>query len=137
MILTHEQYNRYVRSMAMRDLLKVSVENGCEGFQLFYQPQIEARTKRLIGAEALRRWTKPDGKMVSPMEVVPILEETKMILPVGRWIVEEALRTCKKWREIVPDFKMSVNVSSVQIKDMESGEQTSVPIDSIIEELTK
>lgn len=118
-VLTHEQYSRYVRSMAMRDLLKVSVENNCEGFQLFYQPQIEARTKRLIGAEALLRWKKPDGKMVSPMEFIPILEETKMILPVGRWIVEEALKTCKKWRKIVPDFKMSINVSSVQIKDME------------------
>ena len=118
MILTHEQYSRYVRSIAMRDKLKTSVEKGCEGFQLFYQPQIEARTKKLIGAEALLRWKQPEGRMVSPMEFVPILEETKMILPVGKWIVEEALRTCKKWRAIVPDFKMSINISSVQIKDM-------------------
>ena len=117
-ILTPELYSRYVRTSAMRDKLKDCTENGCEGFLLFYQPQVEAKTKRLIGAEALLRWKQPEGRMVSPMEFVPILEETKLILPVGRWIVEEALRTCKKWREIVPDFKMSINVSSVQIRDM-------------------
>ncbi len=143
-ILTHEQYSRYVRSTAMRDLLKVSVENDCEGFQLFYQPQIEARTKRLIGAEALLRWKKPDGKMVSPMEFIPILEETKMILPVGKWIVEEALTTCKRWREIVPDFKMSINISSVQIKDMtffpfvrEAIKRIGVPPQAVTLELTE
>ncbi len=118
MVLTHEQYNRYIRSMSLRDGLKASVERDCSDFRLFYQPQIEARTKRLIGAEALLRWKKPEGGMVSPMEFVPILEETKMILPVGKWIVEEALRTCRKWRTIIPDFKMSINISSVQIKDM-------------------
>ncbi len=117
-ILSPEQYSRYIRSTAMRDLLKVSVEKGCEGFQLFYQPQIEARTKRLIGAEALLRWKQPEGRMVSPMEFIPILEETKMILPVGKWIVEQALRTCRKWRDILPDFKISINISSVQIRDM-------------------
>ena len=117
-ILSPEQYSRYIRSTAMRDLLKVSVEKGCEGFQLFYQPQIEARTKRLIGAEALLRWKQPEGRMVSPMEFIPILEETKMILPVGKWIVEQALLTCRKWRDILPDFKISINISSVQIRDM-------------------
>ncbi len=117
-ILTPEQYSRYVRTSAMRDKLKASVENNCEGFQLFFQPQIEARTKRLIGAEALLRWKQPGGRMVAPMEFVPILEETKLILPVGKWIIEEALKTCQKWRAVVPDFKMSINVSSVQIKDM-------------------
>ncbi len=144
MILTHEQYSRYIRSMAMRDLLKASVENGCEGFSLFFQPQIEARTKNLIGAEALLRWKKPDGRMVSPMEFIPILEETKMILPLGKWIVEEALKTCKKWRAIVPDFKMSINISSVQIKDMtffpfvrEAIQRIGVPPEAVTLELTE
>lgn len=144
MILTHEQYSRYIRSTAIRDKLKISVERGCEGFQLFYQPQIEARTKRLIGAEALLRWKQPEGRMVSPMEFIPILEETRMILPVGKWIVEEALRTCKKWRAIVPDFKMSINISSVQIKDMtffpfvrEAIKRIGVPPKAITLELTE
>lgn len=143
-VLTPELYSRYVRSLAMRDKLKTCVENGCEGFQLFYQPQIEARTKRLIGAEALLRWKQPEGRMVSPMEFVPILEETKLILPVGKWIIEEALRTCKKWREILPNFKMSINVSSVQIKDMtffpfvrEAIQRIGVPPEAVTLELTE
>lgn len=143
-ILTPELYSRYVRTSAMREKLKACAENGCEGFQLFYQPQIEAKTKRLIGAEALLRWMQPGGRMVSPMEFVPILEETKLILPVGRWIVEEALKTCKKWREIVPDFKMSINVSSVQIRDIsffpfvrEAIRSSGVPPEAVTLELTE
>ena len=143
-ILTPELYSRYVRSSAMRDKLKACVENGCEGFQLFYQPQIEARTKRLIGAEALLRWKQPGGRMVSPMEFVPILEETKMILPVGKWVIEEALRVCQKWRDIVPDFKMSINISSVQIRDMtffpfvrEAIRRIGVPPEAVTLELTE
>ena len=143
-ILTPELYSRYVRSSALRDKLKTCVENGCEGFQLFYQPQIEARTKRLIGAEALLRWKQPEGRMVSPMEFVPILEETKMILPVGKWVIEEALRVCQKWRDIVPDFKMSINISSVQIRDMtffpfvrEAIGRIGVPPEAVTLELTE
>ena len=143
-ILTPELYSRYVRSSAMRDKLKACVENGCEGFQLFYQPQIEARTKRLIGAEALLRWKQPEGRMVSPMEFVPILEETKMILPVGKWVIEEALRVCQKWRDILPDFKMSINISSVQIRDMtffpfvrEAIGRIGVPPEAVTLELTE
>ena len=143
-VLTPELYSRYVRTSAMRDKLKACVENGCGGFLLYYQPQVEARTKRLIGAEALLRWKQPEGRMVSPMEFVPILEETKLILPVGKWIIEEALKTCKKWRAIVPDFKMSINVSSVQIKDMsffpfvrEAIRRIGVPPEAVTLELTE
>ena len=116
-VFSREQYNRWVRSLSMRDDLKRSVENGCEGFSLFYQPQVAARTQELIGAEALLRWKNPKGRMVAPMEFIPILEETKMIIPVGRWVAEEALRVCKKWQEQLPGFRMSVNVSYEQIKD--------------------
>ncbi|WP_462332377.1 putative bifunctional diguanylate cyclase/phosphodiesterase [Schwartzia sp. (in: firmicutes)] len=115
---TREQYNRWMRSLTMRDTIKTSVENGCEGFSLFYQPQVDAVSRRLKGAEALLRWKNPKGRMVAPMEFVPILEETKMILPLGKWIVREALKTCVKWRKVVPDFTMSINVSYAQIKDI-------------------
>lgn len=117
-VFTREQYNRWMRGLAMRDTIKTSVENRCEGFSLFYQPQVDSRTRGLVGAEALLRWKNPKGRMVAPMEFVPILEDTKMILPLGKWIVEEALNTCRKWRETFPDFVMSVNVSYIQIKDV-------------------
>lgn len=116
-IFSKEEYNRWVRSISMRDSLWESVEAGCTGFSLFFQPQVDASNQRLIGAEALLRWMSPKGRMVSPMEFIPILEETKLILPVGKWIFEEAIRTCMKWRQILPDFKVSVNMSYEQVKD--------------------
>lgn len=143
-LFTHEQYNRWMRSMSIRETIKTSVENNCEGFSLFYQPQVDAHTKRIIGAEALLRWKGPEGRMVSPMEFVPILEETKLILPLGKWIVEEALKTCERWRRFISDFKMSINVSYAQIKDVtffpfvrDAIERIGVPPQAVTLELTE
>jgi len=143
-IFSKEQYNRWVRSISMRDSIWESVENGCLGFSLFYQPQVNAVDQRLIGAEALLRWKNPKGRMVAPMEFVPILEETKLIIPVGKWIVEEAIKTCKKWRRTVPDFRVSINMSYEQIKDLsllkcveECLERYNMPADCIVLELTE
>ncbi len=116
-IFSKEEYNRWVRSISMRDSLRESVEAGCTGFSLFFQPQVDASDQRLIGAEALLRWMSPKGRMVSPMEFIPILEETKLILPVGKWIFEEAVKTCLKWREKLSDFRVSINMSYEQVKD--------------------
>ena len=116
-IFSKEQYNRWLRSITMRDMLQDSIEHGFEGFFLFYQPQVNARTQRLIGAEALLRWRSPKGRMVSPMEFVRILEETKMIIPVGRWIFETAVKQCKAWQEKWPGMRISINLSYEQIKE--------------------
>lgn len=116
-LFSKAQYNRWVRSISMRDDLRDSVERGCEGFSLFFQPQVSAKGQKLIGAEALLRWMNPKKRMVAPMDFIPILEETKMILPVGKWVFEEAVKICKLWQEKVPDFCMSINVSYEQIKD--------------------
>lgn len=117
-IFSKEQYNRWVRSIAMRDSLWDSIEHGYEGFSLFFQPQVDAKSKAIIGAEALLRWKNPKGRMVAPMEFIPILEETQLIIPVGKWIFEEAVKTCKKWRGIIPDFRVSVNMSYEQVKEL-------------------
>ena len=117
-IFTKEQYNRWVRSLYMREYLRKSVENNYADFELYFQPQVDTNSRRLIGAEALLRWHNPRGKMVSPKDFVPILEETKLILPVGRWIIEEAMKIVKKWRYYMPNFRVSINLSYEQIKDL-------------------
>lgn len=116
-LFSKEQYNRWVRSITMRESLRASVEEGCSGFRLMYQPQVDARTRRLIGAEALLRWRSPRGRMVAPMEFIPLLEETKLILPVGKWIFEQAVQQAKAWRALLPDFRMSINMSYEQVRD--------------------
>ena len=143
-LFSKDQYNRWVRSISMRDNLWDSVENGCLGFSLYYQPQISAVDQKLIGAEALLRWKNPKGHMVAPMEFIPILEETKLIIPVGKWIFEEAVKVCKRWRHIVPEFKVSVNMSYEQVKDLsfknfvtECLLRHDMPPESVILELTE
>ena len=116
-LFSKEQYNRWVRSITMRESLRASVEEGCSAFRLMYQPQVDARTRRLIGAEALLRWRSPRGRMVAPMEFIPLLEETKLILPVGKWIFEQAVQQAKAWRALLPDFRMSINMSYEQVRD--------------------
>ena len=117
-LFSKDVYNRWVRSLSLHDMLWESVEKGFEGFSLFYQPQVDAVNQQVIGAEALLRWQSPRGKGVAPMEFVPILEETKLIIPVGKWLFEDAVKTCKRWREVSPNFRVSINMSYEQVKDL-------------------
>lgn len=143
-LFSKEEYNRWVRSITMRDSLWDCVENDCEGFSLFFQPQVRAGNRELIGAESLLRWRNPKGRMVAPMEFIPILEETKLIVPVGKWIFREAARICKEWRKVRPNFRISVNMSYEQVKDLSFKEYAldclkryELPTEAIVLELTE
>ena len=143
-IFNREEYNRWVRSVSVRDAIFDSVADDCRDFELYFQPQVGAKDGKLLGAEALLRWFNPKGKMVAPMEFIPILEDTKLIIPVGRWIFEQAVRACRKWRRQVADFKMSVNMSYDQIKDggfcdfvADCLARWQVPTDAVVLELTE
>jgi diguanylate cyclase (GGDEF)-like protein/PAS domain S-box-containing protein len=88
-------------------------------FQIYYQPQKDLRSDRIIGAEALIRWQRPNrDQMVMPIEFVPLLEETGLILPVGEWVLRTA---CAQWRDYrasggAPQ-RIAVNVSARQFSD--------------------
>ena len=84
-------------------------------FLLFYQPKVDLRTGKVVGAEALLRWVK-DGKLVPPAKFVPVLEESELIYEVGLWILEEACRQIGVWRSKGIDVPVAVNVSPVQLK---------------------
>lgn len=84
-------------------------------FQLFYQPQVDIQTGKVIGAEALIRWKHPELGFISPVEFIPIAEETGFIHDLGEWIFHEALQELSKWQEINPNIRMAVNVSALQI----------------------
>ena len=94
-----------------------SIARGCEDFFLCYQPQVDAKTGRLTGAEALLRWYDKDGSVVAPMQFIPLLEKSRMIIPVGHWIIENAVITAKKWQKFQPDFQMSINISLYQLEE--------------------
>lgn len=98
----------------MRDL-KASINDDFSGFSLRFQPQVDTQSHKIIGVEVLLRWTNDKYKAISPLEFIPILEENDMINIVGAWVLRMALRTFRKWIDYYPFFKLSVNVSAVQI----------------------
>ena len=139
-----EVYNRWLRSLTIQEQILQDVKAGCRNFELYFQPQVAGDDQHLVGAETLLRWKNSKGRMVAPMEFITILEETKTIVPVGRWIFEQAVRTCKEWRRHIPNFHISVNMSYEQIKDLSFLEfvddclkRHDMPPDSVILELTE
>lgn len=84
---------------------------------LLYQPIVDLNSGRLAGFEALVRWQHPQRGMISPMDFIPIAEETGLIVPIGTWVVQEACRQGREWldQEGNSDLFISVNVSSRQL----------------------
>ena len=87
---------------------------------LFHQPILNTRTGEIIGFEALMRWQREDGSIVSPAEFIPIAEETGTIISIGSWALGEALAQLRRWIDegvCAPTTTMSVNVSPQQLID--------------------
>jgi diguanylate cyclase (GGDEF)-like protein/PAS domain S-box-containing protein len=86
-------------------------------FVLHYQTKVDLATRRIRGLEALIRWHDPEHGLVSPMDFVPLLEESGLIVEVGRWVIEQAVADMQAWRDLdleVP--RVAVNVSEVQLR---------------------
>ena len=96
--------------------IREAVSSGYEGFEVYYQPIIrEDDQSRPHVAEALLRYTLPNGQRVSPAEFIPLLEETGLIIPVGKWVLNQAMMFCQRVQKVIPDFSVNVNVSYVQV----------------------
>jgi diguanylate cyclase (GGDEF)-like protein/PAS domain S-box-containing protein len=97
--------------------LRRALDNG--ELCLFYQPECEAKTGRLDGFEALIRWRHPEHGLMAPDRFIPLAEETGLIVPIGRWVLFEALTQAAAWSAAHPHqrpLKISVNVSAVQLR---------------------
>ncbi len=113
-----EDFDRAVqqRFQLLRDL-RDALEN--KDLNIFYQPQFDLKTGKIIGAEALLRWFKKDnskegGKYISPAEFIPIAEQSGLIVPIGEWVLKEACRTAREWHDAGHDIRIAVNVSGAQ-----------------------
>lgn len=106
------------RKLAMSESLRACVENNFEGFSVVFQPQVEVKTGRIYGAEALSRWHNDQFGNVSPLEFIPLMEQNGMISALGRWVFKEAAQCCKKWCSRGHDLRMSVNFSYPQLLDV-------------------
>lgn len=89
---------------------------GNNQLEVFYQPLVDARTREVVGAEALMRWRHPTRGLVSPVEFIPLAERTGLIVPMEGWLLERALSQLREWRERRPDFHISINLSGRQLE---------------------
>ncbi|GAB3730788.1 hypothetical protein GCM10028794_06460 [Silanimonas algicola] len=114
-------------------------------FRLVFQPRLSLRSDRIVGVEALLRWRSADVGEVSPVEFIPLAEESGMILAIGEWVMREACRTLRHWRDDgLVDISCSINVSVLQLLRSPLADQlrgilaeTGVPPDRIELEVTE
>jgi len=116
-------YQFFTADMTERAQRRLSIENRLrraldqEEFQLHYQPLVGLDDGRITGVEALLRWLPPGGDPVPPAEFIPVAEETSLIIPLGRWVLQEACRQAQAWRDAgLPALPVSVNLSVVQLR---------------------
>lgn len=79
-------------------------------FRLYYQPKVELRTGRVVGVEALIRWQHPEQGLLAPYSFLPVIEMTELTLPVGEWVLHEALQQKQRWQQQGIDMAVSVNI---------------------------
>lgn len=117
-LFDQEMYEQTLRLTQLESELHYALEH--QEFELYYQPIVSLTTNRLTGFEALIRWKNPKRGFISPIEFIPLAEDTGLIVAVGDWVMKEACQQLQKWLAKFPedaDLKMSINLASHQIRE--------------------
>lgn len=98
----------------LENLLREAMDN--EDLELHYQPQVEMTTGKVVGYEALARWTHPERGVISPVDFIPLAEETGLIIALGQWALDEAASQIREWldNDMSPGY-IAVNISALQL----------------------
>ena len=123
------RYQFYARHMQIDARARLEMEADLrkaiagQELRLHYQPIVDTDSGELVGAEALVRWEHPQRGMVSPLDFIPVAEDSGLIVPIGAWVLREAARQWAVWRDKGhPPLRISVNVSSVQFREANLGQ---------------
>lgn len=119
--LDRNNFQYFSRDMNIKVLERMMLENSMrkalerEEFFLVYQPQVDARSGRITGMEALLRWQHPDLGLLAPDKFISLAEETGFIIPIGEWVLRAACRQNKAWQQLgLPAVRVAVNLSAKQ-----------------------
>ncbi len=108
-----DMQQRVSRALQLENALHRALRN--DELLLHFQPQLQLSSNTVIGCEALIRWQHPEMGLLSPAEFIPIAEESRLILPMGDWVLQAAAHQCKAWQQAgLPPMVMAVNVSALQ-----------------------
>lgn len=110
---------RHLRTSRLHEALTQSIHNNFEGFELYFQPILDATTQKITECESLLRWKTPEIQDATPYEFIKILENSGEIREVGFWVMEEALRHAAMWQKKYNNISVSFNVSYIQLLDGE------------------
>jgi EAL domain-containing protein (putative c-di-GMP-specific phosphodiesterase class I) len=116
-VFDDRMHREAVQRLELEQDLRQATDNG--EFSLHYQPIIALATGQLMGFEALFRWTHPQRGAVPPLVFISLAEEIGLIIPMGRWVLHEAVRQLKRWHEMFPHdppLTMNVNLSKHQLR---------------------
>ncbi|MCL1490245.1 MAG: EAL domain-containing protein [Pseudanabaena sp. Salubria-1] len=117
-LFDQEMYEQTLRLTQLESELHYALEH--QEFELYYQPIVSLITDELSGFEALIRWKNPKRGLISPIEFIPLAEDTGLIIAVGDWVLKEACQQLKTWMQKFPEaanLKMSINLASHQIRE--------------------
>jgi diguanylate cyclase (GGDEF)-like protein/PAS domain S-box-containing protein len=113
-LFTAELHRRLQERVTLEAELRHAIER--DELTLYYQPQVDLTSGRLAGVEALLRWRHPRLGLLGPSQFVQVAEDSRLILPIGDWVLENACRQARAWREAgVPPLQLGVNVSAYQL----------------------
>ena len=122
---SNELNKKVQEKIDIQKIMRNALEHGY--FKLYYQPKVEIKSGKIVGCEALIRLIDPIQGIISPDKFIPLAEESHFIIPLGRWIIKEAISQVKKWENTpLKDIKVSINISAKQFKD-----------ESFVDELSK
>lgn len=113
---TEELHQKVISQIEIEQQIRKALQN--QEFELYYQPKVDTHTKEVIGVESLIRWHHPTKGFISPAEFIPVAEQSGLIIPLGDWIIEQAIKQQIDWAtKHKLNLQVSVNVSAIQFSE--------------------
>ena len=110
---TDELKQQVQKTITLEKAMHEALKSG--HFELYYQPKVDMSSNQILGAEALIRWIKPDGTLISPIEFIPLAEENGFIVELGQWVLEQGIKQLYDWQQRGLDINLSINIATKQL----------------------